>query len=457
MSTSSYRNSKVSGGVERSFESIDVRHDKYPVAVYLVRERFYNSHRHGATKVILILNRLPNKNFKFTVRDNGNGDADVNRLLEPAEESGMTSSQYGFGERIWRLKASGREMPSLYAWKKAGDTFYHVLRQTKGAFKQETVNITPTGIWTKPEEHGFYSEMEFLLDRLEERSPEEFITLLRSVLCMSLSKDVLANLHIQIEVRDENGELLREVVPPGKLKKNGEPRKTREPRVVGRADSKEDAWVSLEQVVRDNPHETFAPVVIEGELSTGAHIEVVYTKLKPCAGKTHYDGLKEYTDKKGNGILVKMHGFIAPITLPDGLGKAPHPASQNGRFALITIRPPTLTPEQCEGKTALEIEQLQQRSMPTLASSKVSFLSSCPVYQEMIHFLRGNKPAQWDAFVKKSGSDTESPSTSPSTAPPSPRTLLIAKLHAVLALLMQVPTSAEKEDLVKAIRAYLRD
>jgi hypothetical protein len=452
---STYRNSKVSGGVERSFESIDVRHPLFPVALYLVRERFYNSHRHGAKQITLVFRKLRNTNFLLEVRDTSDGNADVNRLLEPAEESGMTSSQYGFGERIWRLKASGRHLPSRYAWKKSGDMFYTVLDQMNGKYTTAPVNLTSEGIWTKPDEHGFYSKMEFLADRLEGRSSEEIVAMIRCILCMSLTPEVLNSLTIRIEVRDEDGDLLKETVPPGKPTKNGKPRKMREPRVVGLGDSKEDKWKSLVQVIRENP--LADPVTATGTLSTHATIQIEYCRLKPCGTKRYYDGLKEYTEKKSSAVLVEMHGFVVPIQLPEALGKAAHPASQNGRFAIITIRPPTLPPTEASGKSALEIEHLHQRTMPTLASSKVTFLGTCPVYQEMINFLRMHKPSHWDAFVKKSSDSESSPNPVPDFTPlpdPTP-SLLHAKLMEVLALLRLAPMSDERIDLQGAIELYI--
>lgn len=455
MSSSIYRNSKVSGGVERSFESIDVRHPIYPVALYLIRERFYNSYRHSAKKVVVLFQQIGNNNYLVKCRDTSDGNADVSRLLEPAEESGMTSSQYGFGERIWRLKSSGRGNPSKYAWKKRGDMFYSFLDQKNGKYNTASVNLSEEGIWTKPEEHGFYSEMEFLYDRLEGRSPEEIVPLLRSILCMSLTPTVLNSMHIRIEVRNKDGELLREQINPGKPTKSGKPRKVREPRVIGISDSKEDKWKTLVEILLENPAEDYERV--DGILESGANIEISYLRLKPCSGKAYYDGLKEYTEKKANAVLVQMHDFIVPIPLPEALNKAPHPASQNGRFAIIKITPPSLSDAVLSGKSPLEIEHINQKSMPTLASSKVTFLPSCPVYQEMIQFLRDSKPARWDAFIKRSSSDSESSdSSSPSTVTPlSIETVINAKLHEALTLLPRTQTSEEKNALLQAIRAYL--
>ena len=464
------RLAKVSGGVDRSFESIDVRHPLYPVACYLFRERLYNSYRHGAKKVIVLLRKLDAKTFSFEVKDTSDGCADVNRLLEPSEDSGATTSMYAFGERIWRLKASERSRPSTYAWKKEGDMFYTVLTQAAGRYKIETLNIGRDSIWTKPEEHGFYSKFDLLVDRLEGRDPTEIVPLLRSIICMTLTQPILDEMHIHIEVRNEDGELLMEQVRVGKPTKSGKPRKMREPRVVGLADSKEERWKSLVKIIRENPHDDFPTIEAEGTLATGATIRVEYSRLKPCE-KPYYDGLKEYTEKKANAVLVEMHGFIVPIPLPEALGKAAHPASQNGRFAIITIKPPVLTPEQMAGKSALEIEHLHQKSLPTLASSKVTFLS-CPVYQEMLKFLRQMKPSLWDAFVKKSGaaSDSESSVSSPMSqssvhipefVPSSPAqsaassSILHAKLREVIALLRSAPDSVEKSDLQEASEAYI--
>lgn len=435
MSNTVSRNSKVSGGVERSFESIDVRHPLFPVSLYLIRERFYNSYRHGATKVLVFLQKLPSGNFIFKIRDTSDGNADVNRLLEPAEESGATSSQYGFGERILRYKTSGRDGRSIYAWKKKGDMFYTFLEQENGRYKTASINLSPEGIWTSPEEHGFYSEMEFLRDRLEDRSPEDIVPIIRSVLCMSLTQAVLDSIHIRIEVRNVAGEILREHVNPGKPTKAGKPRKVREGRIVGVSDSRDDNWKSLVEILEDNQLEEYETV--EGVLGSGAKIEVQYTCLKHCEGKTYYDGLKEYTEKKACAVLVQMHDFIVPIPLPEALGKAPHPASQNGRFVIVKATPATLTPEDRVGKTQLEIEHISQKSMMTLASSKVTFLSTCRIYQEMIRFIRENKPAGWDAWKK------ESPASSPASSParvPAPASASVTEDESSV----EVPTVADR-------------
>ncbi len=457
------RIAKVSGGVDRSFESIDVRHPLFPVSLYLGRERLYNSCRHGAKKVDVLFRKRDADTFSLEVKDTSDGRADVNRLLEPSEESGATTSQYAFGERIWRLKASERSRPSTYAWKKEGDMFYTVLTQAAGRYKIETLNIGPDSIWTKPEDHGFYSKFDLLIDRLEGRDATEIVPLLRSIMCMTLTQSILDEMHIHIEVRNEDGELLMEQVKTGKPTKSGKPRKMREPRVVGLADSKEERWKSLVKVIRDNPHDDFTTIEAEGTLKTGATIKIEYSRLKPC-DKPYYDGLKEYTEKKASAVLVVMHGFVVPIPLPEALGKAAHPASQNGRFAIITITPPVLSPEKTAGKSALEIEHLHQKSQPTLASSKVTFLGSCPVYQEMLTFLRQMKPSLWDAFVKRSGaaSDSESSTSSPSSQT-SPRpnvattssSVLHAKLRDVLALLRGAPDSDEKSSLQEASEAYI--
>jgi hypothetical protein len=466
--SSSDRPSKVSSGVDRSFESIDVRHPLYPVALYLFRERFYNSYRHRASEIKIDIRKINANGLNVEMLDNSDGRADVNRLLEPSDESGATTSQYAFGERLLRLKTSDRTKPSTYAWKKEGDMFYNVLTQSGGRYKTETTNIGPDKIWSTPESHGFYSKFELLVDRLEGRDPAEIVQNLRSILSMSLTKKVLDSMHIRIEVRDENGQLLREPIKPGKPTKTGKPRKTREPRIVGLGDSKEENWKSLVETIRDNPHDVFRKHEVEGILSTGATIRVEYSRLKPPSGKPYYDGQKEYTEKKSSAALLVMHDFVVPIPLAEALGKAPHPASQNGRFAIITITPPALSTKETVGKSRLEIEHLQHKSMITLASSKVTPLASCPIYNEMLNFLRQSKPALWDAFVKSSGasSDSESPASSPASRSsayvpefvPSTDTttsILCTKLREVLTILRSAPNTDERKRLQDAGEAFI--
>lgn len=409
---SNTRNPKVSGGVDRTFESIDVRHPHYPVGLYLfARERFYNLVRHNATDVQIKFQEKDDGNFLVKMRDNGDGAADENRLLEPAEEGGMSSSKYGFGERIVRLKMGSRYSPSLYAWKKAGELFYHVLDQTATGYRLITTSIDmKDAIWEKKEDHGFYSEIDFIPDRLEGRTKQDIIPIVRSVLCMSLTPEVLATLHVHIEIRDARGDILREIVNPGKLTKTGKLRKTREPRIVGIADSIDGEWKSLVSILLEN---ALDGNILEktGTLSSGAKINVKYLRLTPSSQK-YYEGVKEYTDTKACAALVIMNGFVMPIPLPEALGKAVHPASQNGRFAIVTITPVDPLVDNVRDLSPLDLERIRQLSMPTPASSKVTFLASCPVYQDMLAFIRaGREGSKWDAFVKK-GATSESDSDS---------------------------------------------
>jgi hypothetical protein len=474
---SSLRNNKVSGGVDRTFESIDVRHPHYPVAVYLFgRERFYNLVRHHATDVRINFQENENGSFTVSMMDNGDGNADPTRLLEPAEDSGMSSSKYGFGERILRLKMSTRHAESMYAWKKADDLYYTELLQTATGYQIKHENIdTVNPVWKNKSDSGFFSKIAFIPDRLDGRTTQEVVPILRSILCMSLTPEVLAKLHIHIEVRDTTGTLLREIVPPGKPTKSGKPRKTREPHTVGLSDSKDNKWKSLIEILRENPLDGLIRET-EGTLSSGATIKVEYLRLAPSSTK-YYEGVREYTDSKASGVLVVMHGFVMPIPLPEALGKAPHPASQNGRFAIVTVTP---AEPNIAGLSEIDAEIKRQESMPSQASSKVTFLASCPVYQDMLRFIRSEKPASWDAFVKKASSDTDASSATESDAssvdvpnrrikPFQPWTgpsvvnnndTLVSKLRDLAKMLESVPSAlvagTPDAELLAAIQARLR-
>lgn len=454
MASSSTRAHKVTSGVDRSFESIDVRHPHYPVALYLLaRERFFNLVRHGADFASIQFKETPTGDFRVIMRDTGDGNADISRLLEPADESGSTTSQYAFGERITRLKCSSRRSPSFYAWKKKDDLYYNILQQNAEGYRPRTVNIDdPTAIWKVKEDHGFYTEIDFLQDRLEGRKKHEIMPILKSVLCMSLSPEILARIHIQIEVRDVNGDVICEEIKPGKPTKTGKPRKVRDPAPMGLADSVTDKWVSLLTILR---RDTIGGVdVVEGRLSSKANVVAEFVRLDPEANKKDCNVIREYASKKGNAALIVMHGFVTPVSLPEALGKAPHPSSQNGRFVILTVNPPEVAED---GKSPLEIEHIRQQSMPTQASSKVTFLGSCKLYQELLGFLRTEKPEQWDKFIKKD-SDSESADSHPDPppAPPSnPRMMLSSKLHKLARSLRKLEDLTDTErSLCEAIERY---
>jgi len=402
----------LDNGTLRAFEKMDVHHHTFPISLFLIREALMDSVRHHARKIKVVYKELPNGDFAVKIIDDGDGKAKASRLIAPAEDNGVGTSRYGHGLRMLRLRNGGVKSPWSVAWKVNGNSFYHTLQlDPKEGYFPQARNVNADELWDSPDGHGFIFEMILCRDNLDTHDPSEIAPLLREICCISMTPEVLARIHVRIEVLDLNGSPLMEKFPQHKLKKDGTERKVknrRAPRVVGIADSKEEGWISILDVLRTNKVGEYA--AWDTTMTTGALARAEHYRLIPSNKKVPvHPYMPNYTSAKSQFALFVQDEFITDVALPEALGKAPHGASLNGRYVVVWADRPVNTivlpnEDQLSAEDAfMQKEHIRQESIPTLAASKVTFVG--PVYQELIQLVRTGKPAGWDKFEKKSKVD----------------------------------------------------
>jgi len=387
-------------GTERTFAHMDIQHQHFPISLFLTREVLMDNVRHQATEVRFTYEEQPSGDYKVTIRDNGDGNAVPERLIAPAETSGVGTARYGFGLRIYRLKNAGQEEPFSFTWKKTGDAFFHMLEQNSNTAKP--MNAVPGAQWSTIESHGFTMTHTLLRKNLEGLSPSAIAPTLREIMCMSMTPETLAGIRIHVEVLDKTGVPVCEAP---KTKAGKEPKKPKKGVVTGIVDSVEDKWQSLLQVLEEN-HEGEFPSM-QHTLSKKAVATARFYKLSSPPPKSKYlkETMPTYTNKNAHHALVVQDGFVTDIPLANALDRAPHASSMNGRYLVLSVERPLESielPNEAElsaDEVFEEKERIRQDSILIPASSKLTFVGE--TYTEALEFVRKEKPSGWVHFEKK--------------------------------------------------------
>lgn len=403
----------LSKGTERALECIDLKHTIFPVSLYLTREVIMDNIRHNAKNVKITYNQLPNDDFKVSIVDDGDGKAEAGRLIAPAEGNGLGTSRYGHGLRIYRLKSAGRDEPWTATWKAAGDSFYHSLNESSVNSKPNS--LEEGGLWETKESHGFSFETKFKFENLKgKHEPSQIAPMLREILCLSMTPETLASVHIHIEVLDKEGNPFYEKLPEVKLNKDGKPRKSKKAltaKCLGIADSVSENWKSILTVLEENHKGEFPSSTFK--LSSEATLNASYYIINAQGNKKPANEfMPNYTSKNANFALIVQDGFITELPLTEALKLAPHPASQNGRFVVMKVdRPLETIPIPDEDKLTAEQamrkrEAIRQDSILEPASSKITFIGKN--YEEALNKIRSEKPSGWVVYQKKESTPSNS-------------------------------------------------
>lgn len=400
----------VSKGTERTFAHMDLQHQHFPIPLFLTREVLMDNVRHHASEVKITYEEQPSGDFKVTIRDNGDGNALAERLIAPAEESGVGTARYGFGLRIYRLKNGDQDQNFSFSWKKEGDAFYHVLEQNSSTAKP--MNAVTGSQWESLESHGFMMTHMLLKKNLCGVNPSRIASMLRELFCMSMTPETLATIRIHIEVLNKTGALYSEVP---KTKAGKEPKKPKKSVVTGIADSVDEKWKTLLEILQENHVGEFPSA--RHTLSKKAVATAKYFILAPPPPrmKCLSPSMPTYTKKNAQRALIVQDGFVTDLPLTSALDRAPHAASMNGRFLVLFVERPLesiILPNEAEldaNEVFEEKERIRQDSILTPASSKLTFVGEN--YTEALQFIRSQKPSKWIEFKKKgtteSATDTD--------------------------------------------------
>lgn len=413
MSTASTNmTSLLPAGVERTLEHIDIRHDYFPVPLYLSTELFMNTVRHNSSSVLFKFEEQPNGDFHVSARNNGDGNADPKRIIAPAEENGLGTSRYAHGMRMTRLKSAGRDEPWCAKWKKSGETFYRSISNSSRNGEPDVHSLGSANGWNTSDEQGFEFNYTLKAEKLGDCKPFMIAHQIREICEARMTPATLASLHIRVEVIDKEGNPYKEELPPPKLKKNGEPRKQkREARITGIVDSREENWKSILDVLDENRVGNY-PIATQIISSHATAVAKFYRLIPKKKEQCVHPHMPIYTSKKAQYALIVQDGFITEVPLPVALDRAPHASSMNGRFVVISVERPIesiVVEDSLDANEALRRkERIRQDSILSPASSKMTYHG--PLYEETLKFVRDQKPRNWDTFIKEGDdvSDTQS-------------------------------------------------
>jgi len=204
-------------GTLRSMHGIpmtDMYHD--PNLAMIVTEFLEDSVAHGATGGALSLRKSSDGNYTFVYCDNGDGDSDSSRILQPAKRCGKGTSMYGSGHRLARLKAdvfpATREFKIIF--KKKGDTYSSGFLGpwTKSGLKSKNWNLTdPDSPFKTAEESGYYEEFPIHPSRFPKMFSdpanvfEAFRSDVKEIICTRFPQKNLNRIALQVSTTDSDG------------------------------------------------------------------------------------------------------------------------------------------------------------------------------------------------------------------------------------------------------------
>lgn len=392
--------SKMNKGTERLIANADIKHHLFPIPLFLIREELMNSHRYGAKNVWIRLQERPDGTILMSVRDNGSGQADVERLKSPAESNGGGTSRYAAGLPIAQLKRGNQDDPWSVAWKKAGDEEAKYMTNDRVETKAP-VPFARYHPWTNSSEHGFVHTTTLRPEKLQGLTLAQLLPTLREIICGSLCPDTLKSMCIDIKVEDKAGTLV----------------------ATSNSTDKSDPWRTFEEVVTGSQSKVITKVSRSGNVKITAKFVIAGKGLFTHSVKKITKGGKQMRNTSiiphfpNYGAISSPHGFflqegfiIADLPLDDALDLISHSLNYHYLFAEFSLldRPASgpLTRE--------EVEKL-----PTPASTKTGYLKTCPIYTACMDVLKANKPpnAEWLAWEATTQVNGGEKAASPPTVP----------------------------------------
>ena len=352
MSTSRYNVAQA-----RKDRSAAVSHPFYPLALFLLKESITNSIRFGAS--IFNISFTWNEAFqawKVETQDDGSGDADFDRMNGPAEENGETTSRYGFGD--WARQVFGdasNELPASRIAKKAGDEY--ALSIITGPIPnkwdpRDLYYMDPKCPFESVESHGFYNMNHIHMDAIPGIGADDLLAVFREIVTVGFDQEILDKLNIIVAI---NGETV--------------------------SNSHDPKWDSYETALMKKAGIT---VTNDGVTTkTAGDVKLTVHKLRqigtglipnfPNYGKRSMDTSLAFFFQ--GGILIEEQPVYQAI------GLAQHPTSQNGCKAFVRLE--------------LTDPSLPATSLPTPASTKTSYIPTCPVYMACMAELAKVRDTKW--------------------------------------------------------------
>jgi hypothetical protein len=376
--------SKMNKGTERLIACADIKHHIFPVPLFLIREELMNSARYGAKNVWIRFQENADGTIRMTVRDDGSGRADADRLKSPAETNGGGTSRYAAGLPIAQLKRGNQDDTWSAAWKRTGEEMAMFMTNDRVETKV-CVPFPKYHPWTKTSESGFIHETTLRPEKIPGVKLSDLLPLLREIICGSMRPQTLKCMCIDIAVIDNTGKVV----------------------AASTSTDKSDPWHTFEEVITGSSSRVITKILRFGD--------VVMTAKFVIAGKALFtDNVKKLTKGGQNrntdiiphfpnyGAISSPHSFfsqegfvIADLPLDDALDLISH--SLNYRYLFVDFS--------LDGKAAGPLTREDVEKLPTPASTKTGYLKSCPIYMGCMSVLKNGKPPSaewlsWDATAQ---------------------------------------------------------
>ena len=341
----------------RKDRSAAVIHPFFPMALFLLKESITNSIRFGAS--VFNISFTWNESFqawKVETQDDGSGDADFDRMNGPAEDNGESTSRYGFGD--WARQVFGdasNELPAARIAKKAGEEY--ACSVVTGPIPilwdpRDLYYMDPKCPFKSVESHGFYNMNHIHKNAIPGISVDDLLAVFREIVTVGFDQDILDALCINVFI---NGEIVSNSLDP-------------------KWDSYETALMKKAGITVNNDGMT---------TKTAGDVKLVVHKVRqigtglipnfPNYGKRSMDTSLAFFFQ--DGILIEEQPVYQAI------GLAQHPTSQNGCKAFVRLE--------------LTDPNLPATSLPTPASTKTSYIPTCPVYMACMAALAKVRDTKW--------------------------------------------------------------
>jgi hypothetical protein len=405
--------SKMNKGTERMIANADIKHHIFPIPLFLSREEFMNSYRHGAKNIHIHLREQTDGTIRMSVRDDGKGDADVGRLKSPAESNGGGTSRYAAGLPITQLKRGNPEDIWSAAWKKPGEEEAMFMTNDRVETKVP-IPFAKYHPWTNVKDHGFIHTTTLRQEKLQGVLLSDLLPILREIICASMRPETLKSLCIHILVEDKSGKVV----------------------ASSKSTDTRDPWATLEDVLTGPQNKVVTKVLRCGDVVMTAKFVIANKQLyretikKATKGGQNRDTIiipnfPNYGAVASPHAFLSQEGFVvADIPLDLALALTTH--SSNYRYMFVDF---SLDSSSNGPLTKEDVEKL-----PTPASTKTGYLQSCPIYVACMAHLRGNKPPGKDWLEWKATAAVHNGGAPPPNPKPVPPPKIEKTTHTAVAV-----------------------
>lgn len=377
---------RIAPGTERLISCANITPQLYPLSLELLLEEWMNSFRYGATKVTMTFRLRADKHYDLEVRCNSSGRADRGRLMSPSASNGGGTSRYAAGLPVSRLKRGNPGDAYEVLWKKANEMWYHAVTNTEDGTSPKGLDGAASP-WTSAAEHGFIHRCLLRKETLEKFGDAKAVAMdgivpaIQEICCVKMMPDTLESLNITVRVVNEAGV------------------------VVATSNSKEHRWIAFETALTQVNEQVMMDHRISQPVTDQLSTETRYLHVSIPKG-SHVPGFPRYGVTNMSWTFIGADGFYTAIPTKDTLDRASHASSLSGRviFAKLSIE-----------------EGAGVESYPTPASTKNSFLGTCPVYRTLLTCLNASKPAGYAVFSRKASAPAPVRKSAPAPAAKPPR------------------------------------